>query len=194
MKRAIVFAALIAVTYVSLAAPIKAGNDRRFPTFTDSLAKAIPQASEMLSDIMNVTGLQANFELKEANVMNIEASISHHKRYILYNPSFISQINRVTKDKWAAMFLLAHEVGHHLNGHTIMKGGSSPALELEADQFAGFIMYKLGATLDQAQEVMKYIARTDASPTHPGRASRLLAIQAGWNKAANVEEATAGNH
>jgi Zn-dependent peptidase ImmA (M78 family) len=194
MKRAIVYAALILVAHVSLAAPGKGDNNSRVQNFSDSLTKPIPQASEMLSEIMSVTGLQPNFELKEANVMNIEASISHRKRYILYNPTFIAQINQATKDKWAAMFLLAHEVGHHLNGHTIMKGGSSPALELEADQFAGFIMYKLGATLEQAQEVMKYIARTDASATHPGRASRMLAIQTGWNKAANVEEGTVKNH
>ena len=38
------------------------------------------------------------------------------------------------------MTLLAHEVGHHLNGHTIHRGGSTPELELEADEFAGFIL------------------------------------------------------
>ena len=85
------------------------------------------------------------------------------------------------------MFLLAHEVGHHLNGHTIMKGGSTPELELEADQFAGFVLYKLGASLQQAQEVMKYIAKTEQSKTHPARNSRMLAIQTGWDKAAKTE-------
>lgn len=141
-------------------------------------------AAEMLTEIMSVIGLSPNFELKEAKVDNIEASISHRKRYILYNPSFINWINDVTKDKWAAMALLAHEVGHHLNGHTIRKTGSTPILELEADEFAGFVLYKLGATLSQAQEVMKYIARPKESATHPGRISRMQAIENGWNKAA----------
>ncbi|MBC7874063.1 MAG: hypothetical protein H7Y01_08705 [Ferruginibacter sp.] len=136
---------------------------------------------------MNVIGLQPNFELKKAKVANIEASIWHRKRYILYNPSFITWINKVTKDKWAAIALLAHEVGHHLNGHTIKKTGSTPTLELEADEFAGFVLQKLGASLDQAQDVMNYIARTEASKTHPARISRMLAIQNGWNKAANAE-------
>lgn len=144
------------------------------------------RADEMLTEIMNVIGLSPNFELKEAKVDNIEASISHRKRYILYNPSFINWINDVTKDKWAAMALLAHEVGHHLNGHTIRKTGSTPILELEADEFAGFVLYKLGATLPQAQEVMKYIAKPKESATHPGRLSRMQAIENGWNKAANA--------
>ncbi|MEI9909870.1 MAG: hypothetical protein WDO71_09480 [Bacteroidota bacterium] len=139
---------------------------------------------------MNVTGLQAGFELKEAKVLNVEASISHGRRYILYNPSFIAWINAVTKDKWAAMALLAHEVGHHLNGHTIRKRGSRPQLELEADEFAGFILYKLGSSLEQAQEVMIYVAKTNISKTHPARSSRMLAIQHGWNKAANAEVIT----
>src|SRR3989337_808626 len=153
------------------------------PAYNDSLVIQVPEAREMLSEIMAVVGLHPNFELKEARVANREASISHRKRYILYNPDYISWINKTTKDKWAAIALLAHEVGHHLNGHTIRKSGSTPKLELEADEFAGFVLYKLGASLEQAQEVMKYIAKTEASRTHPARNSRMLAIENGWKNA-----------
>ena len=107
------------------------------------LARKIPAAQQLLSEIMGVVGLTPNFELKEAKVSNVEASISHRKRYILYNPEYINWINSVTKDKWAAIALLAHEVGHHLNGHTIRRSGSKPKLELEADEFAGFVLNKL---------------------------------------------------
>jgi hypothetical protein len=188
MKQATLLTVMITVAQLSFANPAKIYND--------STSVAIPSAREMLSEIMNVTGLQPNFELKEADVLNIEAYISHRKRYILYNPAFINWINDITKDKWAAMLLLAHEVGHHLNGHTIGKTGSTPELELEADQFAGFVLYKLGASLEQSQEVMKYIAKTEASKTHPARDSRMLAIQTGWNRAATIEviASTAKNH
>jgi hypothetical protein len=134
-------------------------------------------------DILKVTGLHANFELKEAKVRNIEASISHRKRYILYNPEFIDWVNRTTADKWGTIALLAHEVGHHLNGHTIRKGGSKPKLELEADEFAGFVLFKLGASLQQSQEVMNHISNSVPSATHPGRNARLEAIRNGWLKA-----------
>ncbi len=155
--------------------------------YTDSSAFVIPSAPQLLSEIMNATGLRTNFELRQARVLNIEASVSRHKRYILYNPAYIEWITNLTKDKWAAVALLAHEVGHHLNGHTIRKTGSTPAIELEADEFAGFILYRLGATLQQSQEVMNYIAKTETSSTHPGRNDRMSAIQTGWNRAAGEE-------
>lgn len=134
-------------------------------------------------DIMKVTGLHANFELKTSHVRNIEAIISHRKRYIVYNPDFIEKVNTATAEKWGTIALLAHEIGHHLNGHTLKKGGSKPAVELEADEFAGFVLYRLGASLQQSQEVMYYIAGRKASTTHPGRVDRLEAIKKGWLKA-----------
>jgi hypothetical protein len=137
---------------------------------------------DQFAEIMHVIGLQPNFELKAANVKNIEAVISHRKRYIYYNPAFINQVSSL--DHWGTLALLAHEIGHHLNGHTLKKGGSSPELELEADQFAGFVLKKLGATLMEAQSVMTYIANEESSATHPGRASRTAAIERGWSNAA----------
>ncbi|MEP7372184.1 MAG: hypothetical protein ABI675_02275 [Chitinophagaceae bacterium] len=168
---------------------------RLTPTTQDSVYASktvlfnIPDAGEMLSEIMKVTGLAPNFELKEANVQNVEAAICHRKRYILYNPEYISWLNNATNSKWAAITILAHEIGHHVNGHTIRKGGSRPLLELEADEFAGFVLFKLGDSLEQSQDVMKYIAKTNASKTHPARYSRMLAIENGWNKAASSENA-----
>lgn len=150
---------------------------------TDSTTAKAEFIHNAMMDILNVTGLQANFELKAARVRNIEAIVSHRKRYILYNPDFIDWVNRSTSDKWGTIALLAHEIGHHLNGHTIRKGGSKPKLELEADEFAGFVLYKLGASLQQSQEVMNYIASSDPSSTHPGRKARLDAIRNGWLKA-----------
>jgi hypothetical protein len=89
------------------------------------------------------------------------------------------------------MTLLAHEIGHHINGHTNRKGGDKLLMELQADEFAGYVMHKLGATLLQAQNVMFYIARTEDSKTHPARNLRLLAIEKGWNGASDIQEKTA---
>lgn len=187
MKQVIFFAVCIATAVWSYALP--SGKSAKI-IFKDSILAYIPPPQQLLQEIMNVTGLRADFELKEADVLNIQASVSHRKRYILYNPTYIDWLNKLTRDKWAVMALLAHEVGHHLNGHTIRKGGSSPSVELEADEFAGFVLHKLGATLEQSQKVMKYIAGINASETHPGRVARMLAIQNGWNKAAGTESSS----
>jgi hypothetical protein len=188
MRQIILIAVFIISAHLSFARTQQAINSQSSIAYSDTATLSISDARQMLTKIMDVLGLQADFELREAKVNNVEASIAHRKRYILYNPSFINWINNATKDKWAAIALLAHEVGHHLNGHTIKKSGSKPALELEADEFAGFVLYKLGASLEQSQEVMKYIATAEATRTHPARGSRMIAIEKGWSRAANTKD------
>ena len=154
MKQATLLAVFISIVSFGFAHSIRSNNAPEIKTSADTSMMKISDVREMLQEIIDITGLQTDFKLKEANVLNIEASVSHRKRFILYNPAYITTLNNLTKNKWAVMTLLAHEVGHHLNGHTIRKGGSTPELELEADEFAGFILHKLGATLEQSQKVM----------------------------------------
>jgi len=184
MKQA-TLAVFIAVVSLNLTLP---ANGSAITLSRDTSLMKVSSIQSMLQKIIDATGLHTDFELKEADVLNIEASISHRKRYILYNPTYITSLNNITKNKWAVMTLLAHEVGHHLDGHTIRKGGSTPELELEADEFAGFILHKLGATLEQSQNVMYYIAKAKGSRTHPPKGSRLLAIEKGWNRASGLQE------
>jgi hypothetical protein len=153
-------------------------NSIKLPFFSSS-----SDAEKIVSGIMDAMGLESNFKIKVADVPNVEATIKHHERYILYNPAFVKKVNEVTKDKWASIFILAHEVGHHLDGHTEAGLRSCPAIELEADQFAGFALCKMGATLQQSQLAMYYISNMASSKTHPGRPDRLAAIKKGWNKA-----------
>jgi hypothetical protein len=141
------------------------------------------EAKNVISGIIDVIGLESTFEIRSSNIPNAAAVISSGKRYILYNPSFISAINHAAKDKWASIAILAHEIGHHLNGHTLLGTGSRPPIELEADQFSGFVLRKMGATLDQAQLSMQLVANDRASKTHPARNARLVSIENGWNKA-----------
>jgi hypothetical protein len=56
-------------------------------------------------------------------------------------------------------------------------------MELQADFFSGYVMEKLGATLEEAEAAMSKIASPQASSTHPGKADRLNAIVKGWNSA-----------
>ena len=144
-----------------------------------------PEASaeSAVKNIMSVIGLKANFELRAANVPNAAAVILKGKRYILYNPKFMANINSVTGSDWAAISILAHEIGHHLNGHTLDNVGSRPQTELDADEFSGFVLGRLGATLADAQAVMGTIASIKGSHSHPPKSDRLIAIAAGWNRA-----------
>ncbi|HYF69202.1 MAG TPA: membrane-binding protein [Ohtaekwangia sp.] len=141
------------------------------------------EARHMVNLIVDVVGLKPNFTIKAGDVNNAAAVISNGKRYILYNPIFIKHIKNAVKTDWGGMSILAHEIGHHLNGHTLLGSGSIPSIELEADEFAGFVLRRLGATLAESQAAIRLISDERESRTHPGRKKRLASIQTGWNRA-----------
>jgi hypothetical protein len=154
-------------------------------TISDDLYefKSSKEANGVISQIMSVMGLKPRFEIKAANVPNAAAVIYDNKRYILYSQNFISNLDHATRTDWGAISILAHEIGHHLNGHTLEHGGSRPSHELEADEFSGFILRKMGATLTEAQAAMRILADDEGSYTHPPKSARLEAIAVGWKSA-----------
>ncbi|QTN19727.1 membrane-binding protein [Brevundimonas sp. AJA228-03] len=136
--------------------------------------------------IMDQTGLVQNFTIRAADVPNAAAVINGESRMILYNQQFMRDVRRTTNTDWAAVSIMAHEVGHHLQGHTIRAGGSRPASELEADRYSGFVLHKMGATLEQAQAAMNALGSEAGSPTHPRKSARLAAITNGWQAAEDI--------
>ncbi|MGI4863289.1 MAG: hypothetical protein ACRYFZ_05150 [Janthinobacterium lividum] len=142
------------------------------------------QAAGIIREITEAVGLQPRFELRATSVVpNAAAVVYDGKRYLLYNPKFLAAVNRAGHTDWGGISILAHEMGHHLNGHTLRGGGSQPQDELEADEFSGFVLRRLGASLAQAQAAMATTPDDEGSATHPGRGPRLAAISQGWNRA-----------
>lgn len=144
---------------------------------------ASDQAKKVIGGVISVLGLKPNFEIRQANVPNAAAVILDHKRYILYNGEFMDQISEASGTYWGGISILAHEIGHHLNGHTLDEVGNRPETELEADEFSGFVLCKMGATLKESQAAIAIAASVKGSPTHPRRADRLNAIAGGWKNA-----------
>lgn len=133
-------------------------------------------------EVLQAVGLQPNFELIETSVVPNAAAVIHNKKRILaYNPGWLKNYDRA--GKWSMYGLLAHEIGHHLQGHTLLEGGSKPPTELEADRFAGFVLGKLGATEAEAISLWASLPEA-ASATHPGRADRVREVRQGWQRAA----------
>ena len=159
-----------------------AGWIQKPATFT-----SVSDAKTMIADIIEVIGIKQNFEVMAAKIDNAAAVTYRGKRFILYNPDFINRLDAAAGNKWASISILAHEIGHHLNGHTLENIGSQPEKELEADEFSGFVLRRMGATLAQAQAAMQIAANYKQSLTHPGKTDRLTAIAAGWNRA-NIQQ------
>lgn len=156
------------------------GNDediKEFYTF-----KSDDEAIRAMSKIMRHTGLPANFELIATDVDNAAAVIRESKRYILYGQTFMEDVKTKTKSDFGSLSILAHEIGHHLSGHTLLEGGSRPVLELEADRFSGFILAKLGASIDEACTAINIYGSENETFTHPSKKSRIAAIINGWKE------------
>ena len=157
------------------------------------LSKGGSSGKQVVAEIMRYTGLPANFVVVEGQVPNAAAVIMAGpdkvpRRVIAYNPAFMGQVIEATKsNNWAPVSIMAHEIGHHLSGHTIVPGGSQPPIELESDKFSGFVLYKMGAPLKDAQNAIATLIPEADGQTHPGRRKRLAAIASGWIEACELQ-------
>lgn len=115
-----------------------------------------------------------------AETANAEAAIGKSgEKFIFYNADFMQRVKQKTAEHWSLVSILAHETGHHLAFHTEV-AGRYHEFELEADYFSGFVLRRLGASLDQSQTAMRAISPVAPTETHPGLQQRLQAITIGW--------------
>lgn len=143
-----------------------------------------PEVSKAIENIVRRSGLKQNFYVMECpNTDNCFAATRNGERLIVYDPKFINKLSNVTKTDWGALSILAHEIGHHLQGHTIKQGGSEHEKELEADEFSGFVMYQMGAKLKEAQSAIASLTTEYTTTTHPARSLRLKSIEKGYMNA-----------
>ncbi|RYY66185.1 MAG: hypothetical protein EOO12_04950 [Chitinophagaceae bacterium] len=195
--------------FLVLLLPVLAGAQSfRFACFygTDARADALcmrmrsfsstpsADATDAIRNILRPIGLAPNFVLVPCdNIENCAAvTLDDGFRYIVYDRNFMNAIANRAQTGWSHTAILAHEVGHHLQGHTTAGGGSLTQRrrqELEADEFSGFVLQKLGATLAEAQAAMQALPEPEdeTRSDHPARWRRLAAIKAGYDRAAGVE-------
>lgn len=152
------------------------------------------EAHAVFKHILAVSGLagmedritvRASAETDNAEAF-VEKTADKEERLIFYNAVFMQEIARKTKDYWSMVAILAHEVGHHIRLHTVIPGRDHE-FELEADYQAGFILRRMGATLDQTQAAFRTVGPEAATPSHPARAQRVQAATLGWTDGAAVQ-------
>ena len=144
------------------------------------------EAKEAVGKIIRYTGLIPNFLVTSGTVPTVLAYVKGDKRYIAYNPEFMRRLKNKTNTDWAAVSALAHEIGHHLSGHTLKNKKSSPGDELAADKFSGFILHQMGATLEESLAALASLDYKFDSLRYPPKSARLLAIEGGWMEAKNL--------
>ena len=149
------------------------------------------EISKIVDEIVNTAGVaKGGFELAQcSNINNAIAKMltdeeGNEVRYIIYDADWLQSFNEETLNDWSGKFVLAHEIGHHLNGHSLNNGSSNHKYELEADYFAGRALANLGASLDETLAVTEGMG-TKATYSHPGRAERAKQAKAGWKSITN---------
>lgn len=147
-----------------------------------------PDAENIIDKIVMYSGLRRNFTISASpSVYAATAATTKGVRHLLYNQAFMDNIKQNTHTYWSEISIMAHEIGHHLQGHTLDNTGSRPKRELEADEYSGFILHKMGASLEDAQTAMNTIPDTYSS-THPDKQIRLQAIRSGWMRSYKLHD------
>lgn len=148
----------------------------------DDAEIAVDRILEQIGIVSRIFELRNCPNINNAAAINITDANGYMKKYILYDLAFMNRISNNSGTDWAAISVLAHEIGHHILDHSLNNTGSNHKFELEADYWSGWALSKLGATLEQAQSAVMALRYTKATRTHPAKADRILAIAKGWKK------------
>ncbi len=146
------------------------------------------EAAATFREILAATGIPGVADRIQvrasAETANAEAQLGEDgQRYIFYNSTFMRELGTKTRQFWSQVFVIAHEVGHHIAGHLDF-AGQNHRVELEADRYAGFILGRMGATHEEAIAAVDGIGAGAASATHPPRDQRIQIVSLGWNDGA----------
>lgn len=132
-----------------------------------------------IASLMNLS--RCPFQMVECdNTDNCFATLVEGVPTIIYDRDFLNRVEEVTNKDWAAISILAHEVGHLVYYHPTSPRTDQHQKELEADEFSGACLYKLGASLEEAQLAINHFQDETGNSTHPPRLERLQAIEKGW--------------
>jgi hypothetical protein len=113
------------------------------------------------------------------------ACVDNGKTTILFDPGELNRIIKSSASEWIVKSIFAHEAGHHHRNHIIKKTKQANK-ELEADETAGVILAKLGASLREAKgaysewigEDKVYIE--EGITEYPLPSQRLDSLEKGW--------------
>lgn len=142
------------------------------------------EARTIVIKICNVLAVSQNFDLRASNVENALATAEGNRRIILYSEVFLKKFSQDARTSWAAYSVLAHEIGHHINGHDFGETNAikRKQMELEADRFSGSALRLLGATLDEAKAGIETLALDAEQQYHPSATARRASLTSGWTQ------------
>ncbi len=151
-----------------------------------SLSPSTAYAVSVVAQISHAVGIDAPTPIFRAPVNAAHAVFVDGHEAIVYNPRFLDALNHRAGTNWAAVSVIAHELGHHYYSHSHLQVDELPPdvvreHELEADYFSGFVLERMGASLSEAEAGQHALFVRDESSTHPESSRRLVAIAIGYS-------------
>lgn len=178
---------------VGMPTPTRAGTDASFDVICAGARRAevtggrpeiepAPEAAEMVRRMTQSIGLDVPFTVGKSKVASgAYAARRGGELLIVYDRD--SYDFKGGRFSYESLFVFAHEIGHHVaHPHLPRRGGSTHPKEKAADRFAGASLARLGASLDQALSWPRGASEL-GSKSHPPRAERIAAAEAGWHEA-----------
>ncbi len=149
----------------------------------------IPNENQLtqINTIMKFSGLPQNFKIYRGNIQSAMATVVNSQRLVVINNDLFSSNTMLDSAYWSSLFIIAHEIGHHL-ACNLDDTGNVVQAELDADKFAGSILFRMGADSNQVLTAVasSLISNNVDTRTHPSKSKRLETIKASWLKAAEL--------
>ena len=149
------------------ATPAEAGDASGVPQIVDRIERSLGFSVEI------EVFITANRE------DNAFATLVEGRKLLVVDAEFIEQANRDAGTDWAAVEIIAHEVGHHIASFS----DDSYVDELNADYWSGQTLQRLGASVDAAARSMMATGDPSDTATHPNRKRRAQVVAEGWRDA-----------
>lgn len=156
------------------------GNLRSNSTIVFTGADSI--AKEYVGSIMEFLDIPPNFVLKIGNVPNVSAAIHKGKRYLIVNKELMWDLSRSSSPNWEGLCMILYGIGHHVMGHSLTSSSHTAENERMADEFAGLVLAKMGASkMEAISPFLKSEARITRGQGSMNQA-RINSITKGWTR------------
>jgi tetratricopeptide (TPR) repeat protein len=149
-------------------------------------------ASAVVEDILaNINLKNTYFVTKVCKGINNAVAIKYNGvKYILLDVDWMESLKYGEND-WFHLFVISHEMGHHLLKHTERETTSiqeSRMNELSADEFGGYMLGIYGASLSDINSLLiNFPDENNKNSTHPPKSEREIAVKKGYNSSKKNE-------
>ncbi|MCX6181384.1 MAG: hypothetical protein NT150_05620 [Bacteroidetes bacterium] len=142
-------------------------------------------AYKTVLNVVRESELMPDFTFVPGDVEKAKAYIANNERLLEYNPDFIEKLQEqsLNDTNWTGISILAREISHHLAKHKLSGGSPSANENLEADKNAGFVLYKMGASLEESITALEESSNEQSPAQALIFSKRKKALTEGWEEA-----------